>query len=98
MKTRAKLALPDVPRSLRDVTVTEGRARWKETHDQPTERMIRMIRYIWMRNGGLPWMNRNRLHGGTLGALLRAGYAERDRDVLKLTRRGGDALAEDRRR
>lgn len=97
MKKRAKLALPDVPRALRDATVTEARARWKEAHDHPSDRMIRMMRYVWMRSGRIPWINRNRLHGGTLGACLRAGLMERDKDELKLTRRGDDALAEDGR-
>ena len=68
-----KLALP-VPGALRDVTVTEARARWKARHVNPSERMIRMLRYLWMR-GDFRWEDRYKLHGGTLGALLRAGLA-----------------------
>jgi hypothetical protein len=91
-----KLALPDVPRALRDVVVTETRAKWKTRHQEPNERQMRMIRFLWMRHP-FYWADRQRLHGGTLGALLRAGLVERDRAVLKLTRRGGEVLEHDRR-
>ena len=96
MKKPAKLALPDVPRACRDAVVTEARARWKDGHDVPSERVIRLLRFLWMREA-FPWMSRNRLHGGTLGAALRGGYVERNKDLLKTTLRGGSALQEDRR-
>lgn len=97
MKRPAKLALPDAGRWFRAVVVTEARARWKVTHDRPTEKMIRLMRFIWMRHP-FSWSGRNKLHGGVLGALLRGGYVERDRDMLVVTRKGGDVLNNDRRR
>jgi hypothetical protein len=97
MRHPAKLAFPDAGRWFRVVVVTEQRARWKEIHDHPTEKMIRCMRFIWMRHP-FSWKDRTKLHGGVLGALLRGGYVERDRDMLAVTRKGGDVLNNNDRR
>lgn len=74
------LAIPEVKKRDRDVVVTAGRARWKQNHAAPTERMIRMLRFIWMRT--LTYEDRHKLNALTLGALTRAGLVHYDGSAM----------------
>jgi hypothetical protein len=75
------------------VVVSIQRFRWKAKHDQPSENMIRMVRFVWMRRDVAVFA----LHGGLLGACMRAGLLWRRDDVIHITRAGMRALHADRR-
>lgn len=87
-----KAALSDVTPKDKGIVVSMHRFRWKELHgNTPTEKMIRMVRFIWMRDT-LTWTQRNALHSTILGACMRQGLIEHDSAKLIVTNAGKDAL------
>ncbi len=69
-----KLAIELRDPKYRPCVVTARRAKWKETQ-APSERVISMLRFIWMRQH-LLWKDRHALHGPTFGTALRLGLVE----------------------
>jgi hypothetical protein len=69
--------------ALKGLVVSAGRARWKERHDEPKERTIRLLRFIWMRKGTLLFDDRHKFHSYVLGALLRQGLVAWQREADK---------------
>jgi hypothetical protein len=69
--------------------VSAARARWKEKHGRVTENMIRMVRFVWMRD--------LKLHKRDLGACLEAGLLRYSGDKLAVSTLGERLLRSDRR-
>ena len=66
-----KLAFHQVGTDYRQCVVTARRAKWKETQ-KPSERVIRLLRFIWQRQR-LTWSDRHKLNGPSLGTAMRMG-------------------------
>lgn len=81
-----KPAIEDATARDRGVVVSAARARWKAKHMLPSEKVIRMVRFIWMRD--LRWEDRTKLNSQVLGAAMRWGYVwrepehEKSRDLM----------------
>lgn len=87
---RKRKRKPDAPalaveRPDRGCVVTARRARWKEKQVEPTEEMIRMVRFIWMRE--LHWEDRHKLNKRLLGQCMERGLVWREPDHNKSTDR-----------
>jgi hypothetical protein len=91
----AKLAMEIKGVVERQNVVTALRERWKLKHSGPTDRLIRFIRFVWMRELVAP--DRYKLHAGLLGAATRDGYIAFDGSKLKVTSIGEAVLNADRR-
>lgn len=94
-KAQVKLAFDGVGKRDRKVVVTLARFKWKQAHSGVTEHMIRMVRFLWMRDAVL-WSSCDRLHAATLGRCLRAGLVEHRENMLVVTNDGQRLLDTDR--
>ncbi len=91
-----KPAIEDAKPEDKGTVVSAQRARWKQANDEPTERMIRMTRFIWMRD--LMWDDRHKLHKSTLGQCMSAALVTRASNGVLLVTESGERLLNVRRR
>ena len=85
-------AFEDATPKDKGTVVSLSRFRWKLKHDEATERVIRLVRFIWMRD--LAWEDRYKLHSGVLGAAMRQGYVVRDDKKLTTSPAGSHLVKE----
>jgi hypothetical protein len=76
-KTRRRAPYkPAIDEGQKGVVVSVQRAKWKLGHWRATQPMIRMVRFVWMRD--LHWEDKHKLHSTVLGACMRAGMIWRE--------------------